>query len=158
MTIHHVRRTRLVPAPREAVWDALAAFDRIVDWAPQVTHSAATTEAVEGVGAARRVQVGRQVLIETVTTWDPPATLAYRIDGLPPIVAGATNRWNLATARGGTLVSLTSLIDDGGTRRGRAASRVVGRVMAKASDGMLDGIAAYLADTPSSVTPTEDAP
>lgn len=144
----HVRRTRTVPQDRALVWAVLADFDRIVEWAPDVDHAALTTEAASGEGVARRLQVGRQALIETVTTWAPPATLAYRIDGLPPIVAGVTNRWDLAPARAGTLLTLTSIIDTGGTRRGRIASRAVGRVLGRASDGMLDGLAAHLGAAP----------
>ena len=157
MTEVHVRRTRSAPVDRDQVWAMLADFDRISEWAPKVTHSTLTAEAADadgGLGMARRVQVGRQALIETVTTWSPPGTIAYRIDGLPPIVAGVTNRWTLSPSREGTFIELTSIIDTGGTRRGRAASRVLSRVLAKASDGMLDGLLSHLADRPAN----EDRP
>jgi len=142
MTEVWITRTRRVAASRDEVWAALTAFDRISAWAPDVTHSSFTTEATEGVGMARRVQVGRLALIETVTTWDPPSTLAYRIDGLPPVVAGVTNRWDLALDPVGTHVSLTSIVTPGRGRR--LGAKAVGRVLGKASDGMLDGLIAHL--------------
>ncbi len=141
----HVHRSRHLPHDAEAVWAVLAGFDRIGEWAPKVTHSVLTTEQSEGVGTARRVQVGRQALIETVTIWEPGRTLAYSIEGLPPIVEGVANRWDLNVDGVGTFVTLTSIIDPGSSPKGKAASRVLRLPLGKASDGMLDGLAAFLA-------------
>lgn len=140
-----VPRSRHLPQDPAAVWAVLARFDHIREWAPKVTHSVLTTEQSEGVGTARRVQVGRQALIETVTIWEPGRTLAYSIEGLPPIVEGVTNRWDLGVDSAGTFVTLTSIIDPGSSPKGQVASRILRLPLAKASDGMLDGLAAHLA-------------
>ena len=143
----HVHRSRHLPQDREAIWAVLARFDRISDWAPKVSHSVLTTEQDEGVGTARRVQVGRQALIETVSLWSPPGTLAYDIVGLPPVVAGVSNRWDLAPDADGTFVTLTSVIDPGPSPKGKVAAKVLQLPLGKASDSMLDGLAAHLASS-----------
>ncbi len=71
-----IERSITVGASPEAVWAVLAAFDRISTWADDVEHSSYLTEQTEGVGSTRRVQVGRTVLVERVTEWDPPNALA----------------------------------------------------------------------------------
>jgi hypothetical protein len=147
----HVHRSRHLPQAPDEVWAMLARFDRIVDWAPKVTHSTLTTEQSEGIGTARRVQVGRQALIETVTLWEPGRSLAYAIEGLPPIVDGVTNRWDLAldpADAGGTFVVLTSVIDPGSSPKGKIGSRVLRLPLGQAADSMLDGLAAHLAANP----------
>ena len=141
----HVSRSRHLSHPPEAICAVLARFDRIVDWAPKVTHSALTTTQAEGVGAARRVQVGRQALIETITIWEPERTLAYAIGGLPPLVAGVTNRWDLAPDTDGrTFVTMSSVIDPGPGAKGKIGSRVLKVPLGQAADSMLDGLAAHL--------------
>ena len=140
----HVHRSRHLPHDAGAVWAVLARFDGIVEWAPKVAHSVLTTDRSEGVGTARRVQVGRQALIETVTIWEPERTLAYSIEGLPPIVAGVSNRWDLAADPVGTFVTLTSIIDPGPSPKGKAAALVLRLPLGKASDSMVDGLAAFL--------------
>ena len=141
----HVHRSRHLPHDPEEVWTVLAGFDRIADWAPKVAHSTMTTEQREGIGTARRVQVGRQALIETVTIWEPDRTLAYAITGLPPIVEGVTNRWDLGVDPVGTFVTLTSIIAAGSSPKGKVGARALRLPLGKASDGMLDGLAAHLA-------------
>ena len=106
-------RSTTVNAPVETVWATLAAFDRLSTWSPEVDHSTYLTEQREGVGSARRVQVGRTVLVERITEWDPPRALAYALEGLPPVVGGATNRWTLRAEGDRTFVTLTSTVDPG---------------------------------------------
>jgi len=50
-----VERSITVTASAEAVWDVLAAFDRLSTWAEDVEHSTYLTDQTEGVGSARRV-------------------------------------------------------------------------------------------------------
>jgi carbon monoxide dehydrogenase subunit G len=141
----HVQRSRHLAHDPAAIWAVLARFDRIVDWAPKVGHSSLTTEQAEGVGTARRVQVGRQALLETVTIWEPERTLAYAIDGLPPLVAGVTNRWDLAPDTDGrTFVTMSSVIDPGTGPKGKVGARVLKVPLGQAADSMLDGLAAHL--------------
>jgi hypothetical protein len=141
----HVQRSRHLAHDPAAIWAVLARLDRIVDWAPKVSHSVLTTEQSEGVGAGRRVQVGRQALIETVTIWEPERTLAYAIAGLPPLVAGVTNRWDLAADTDGrTFVTMSSVIDPGPGAKGKIGSRVLRVPLGQAGDSMLDGLSDFL--------------
>ena len=122
----------------------LGRFDRISSWAPDVDHSSYLTEQTEGVGAARRVQVGRMVLVERVTVWDPPHTLAYELEGLPPVVGGATNRWELRPDGTGTEVTLTSTVDPGRKPPGRLVAPLLARRLTRVGDGLVAGLAAHL--------------
>jgi carbon monoxide dehydrogenase subunit G len=135
-------QTRHADAPPLAVWNVLADFDRIVDWAPDVSHSSWMTEQTEGVGAARRVQVGSMTLVETATVWDEEDTLAYTIDGLPPIVSGVVTRWHLEPDASGTKVSVSSDVTPGPRPPMRIAAKAVERRMAAANAKMLDGLVA----------------
>ncbi len=141
-----LQRVATIGAPPEAVWATLADFDAISEWAGNVDHSSSTTEATEGVGTARRVQAGRIVLIETVTVWEAPSTLAYTLDGLPPLARTVTNRWDLAAAAGdagATAVTFTTTIEPLGGPRGRIGQRILGRVLGKAADDLVQGLAAH---------------
>jgi uncharacterized protein YndB with AHSA1/START domain len=137
-------RSTTIDAPVDAVWAVLGAFDRISAWADDVEHSAYLTEQTEGVGSARRVQAGRIVLVERITEWDPPRALTYALEGLPPVVGGATNRWTLRADGGRTAVTLTTSVDPGAKAAGRVVAPLLVRRLAKASDGMLAGLAARL--------------
>jgi hypothetical protein len=141
----HVQRSRHLPHDSDTIWAVLARFDGIVDWAPKVSHSVFTTDQHEGVGTGRRVQVGRQALIETATIWEPGRSLAYEITGLPPLVAGVTNRWDLnADTDGRTFVTMSSVIDPGPGAKGKIGARILKLPLGQAGDSMLDGLAAYL--------------
>ena len=135
-------RSAHVAARPEEVWEVLARFDRISAWAPDVNHSTFTTDRTEGVGTARRVQVGRMALIETVTVWQAGNELAYTIEGLPPLVRSVTNHWRLQPGSGGTQVSLTTTIDPGGTPKGRIGARILGVVLGRAGKGLVAGLVA----------------
>ena len=139
-----VTRGTTVDASPEEVWAVLADFDRISHWAADVDHSSYLSDQTEGVGTVRRVQVGRTVLVERVTEWDPPRFLAYDLEGLPPVVGGATNRWALRADGSGTAVLLTSTVDPGVKPPGRLVAPLLARRLAKASDGMLAGLATHL--------------
>jgi len=137
-------RTRTVAAPPRAVWDVLADFGALSSWAGNVDHScllehgAGTTT----LGVSRRVQVGRNALVERVVDWAAPTTLAYVIEGVPRRLGRVTNRWTLAPAgTGSTAVTLTSSVDIGASPLARMAERAVFRMMAEQSDAMLAGLA-----------------
>ena len=136
-----ITETTEVAADVADVWAVLADFDSIARWASNVDHSSSTTAQVAGVGAARRVQVGRNALLETVVTWEPERVLAYELSGLPPIVRSVVNEWRLEPAAdGATTVSLTSRIEAGPRPPQKAAARAFGRVLAKTSRQLLDGL------------------
>lgn len=137
-------RRRAIAASPADVWTVLAEFDRIAEWAPNVDHSCALTEAKHGVGAARRVQVGRPALVETVTAWEPNERLAYRLDGLPERIGTVTNEWLLEPGEGNTVVTVTSTVDPGPRPPQQLIGRLVARKVAGESETMLEGLAARL--------------
>ena len=130
-------------SPNE-VWGVLAEFDKIAGWASNVDHSSFTTNGAVGVGTVRRVQVGRNALLEEIREWEPNDRLVYSIDGLPPVVRSVTNTWQLNPIEAGTEITLTSSIDAGPRPPQKVAARLFGRAMAKASATMLAGLAQHL--------------
>lgn len=133
-------------APADA-WAVLADFGAIATWAPNVDHSCLTTAETGGVGAVRRVQVGRNALLERIVEWEAGEALAYELEGLPPIVRSATNRWTVTGAGETTTATLTSTVDAGSRPPQKAVALVVGRTLAKASREMLAGLKAHLEDS-----------
>ena len=138
-----ITRTRRIAAPASDLWSRLADFGAIARWAANVDHSCLLThEDDAGVGAVRRVQVGRTTLLECVVRWEPEVALAYRLEGLPPIVRSVVNEWHLESAGDATLVTLRTEIEPGPRPPEKAVAKLLGRRLAKASDVMLDGLAA----------------
>ena len=136
-----VRSAEVAAAPAR-VWEVLSDFGGLSAWAGNVDHSCLMAEQTEGVDTARRIQTGRTTLIERVTTWEPPSTLAYRIEGLPPVVGSVTNTWHVHGTEGGAEVALISRVVPGPRPAHRLAARVVARKLAEASGEMLAGLAA----------------
>ena len=134
-----------VTAPVDAVWDLLAEYAEISRWASNVSQSSLLTAGAPGPGAVRRVQVGRAALRETVTTWEPGRSLAYRLQGLPAIVTAASNTWTLRPDGAGTAVTLTS---EAQTRGGPLVARLVGRQLGKAVETLVRDLAAELERQP----------
>ena len=134
----HERHIRASP---ERVFGVLADFGDIAEWAQFIQHSSLLTERASGVGATRRVQMARQTVVETVTVWDEPHELAYRIDGLPPIIGAVSTRWTLVPAASGTMVTVTTRIEPGRLPHRRRIAKKVGERLAIASELMLGGLA-----------------
>jgi len=144
-----------VAAPPEAVWEVLADFGSISSWAPNVDHSCLLEHGAGGpaAGTTRRVQVGRNALVERILEITPPVVLEYRIEGLPTRLGRLTNRWTLSSGGSGrTEVTLTSTVQAGSGPLARlnAASvgRIVGKIMSRQSEDMLAGLAARLEGSP----------
>lgn len=135
-----------IDRPPADVWSVLADFGRIARWAPNVDHSCVTTQSAEGVGAVRRIQTGRNTVLETVTHWEPDRRLSYTISGLPSVIRSVTNTWQLDDRGGSTDVTLTSSVDAGPRPPQQLVARIVTRVLAKASRQMLTGLDHHLAD------------
>jgi uncharacterized protein YndB with AHSA1/START domain len=135
-------RSRTIAAEPQSIWDALADFGAISSWADIVDHSCLLSPAAEGiaVGTARRVQLGRDTLVERITEFDPPRALAYDVDGLPRQLRRVNNRWTLTPSTGGTAVTLASTVDVGSNPLQRFAERIVARVSAKQLDALLAGL------------------
>ena len=135
-----LEKSLTIEADATTAWAVLADFGAIASWVPLIGHSCVLSEKSDGLGAVRRVQIARQVLVERVVTWEPDRALAYDIEGLPPIVGTARNSWRLSPTSSGTDVTLTTTIDTG---RNPVKKFVAGKVlerMALASDMMLAGL------------------
>lgn len=133
-----ISRSRTVPANQQEVWDVLADFGALSSWADGAAHSEVLHHGPDGLlGTSRRVQVGRNALVETVTDAVAPTTLAYDIEGMPSRLSPLSNRWTLESVGSGTIVTVTSTVGVNAGPASRAAEWVVGRVMAKMSEEML---------------------
>lgn len=141
-----IARTRTIAAAPQQVWDVLADFGALSTWVDRADHSSILVHGPDGgpIGTSRRVQMGRNTLVETIVEFDPPHALAYEIEGMPKQLRRVTNRWTLKPHRDSTSVTLTSSVEIGSGPLGQLAERVVCRVMARESDGMLAGLAKRL--------------
>lgn len=131
----------VVPSPLETVWSTLERYADVAQWGRGVSQSSLLTEQATGVGAVRRVQVGRIALRETVTVWEPLRALGYRIEGLPAIVRSAGNTWTISADGTGTRVTLTGVVE---TKVGRLLDKVVAGRIGKANDELLAGLQDHL--------------
>ncbi|MFF8512852.1 SRPBCC family protein [Streptomyces sp. NPDC015492] len=136
------RRTELLPVPVADVWRTLAAFGDISSWAPNVSHSRLIDDATAGRGSTRRVQVGRISLLETVTEWEPPYRLAYRVEGLPPWLGRITNEWRLDAEADRTRVTIITTVRARGPLP-TPLQAIVGRRLAVASEQLLAGLGTH---------------
>ena len=131
-------------AAPQAVWEVLADFGAISSWAGNVDHSCLLDHGAGGgpLGTTRRVQVGRDTLVERITDFQPETTLAYDIEGLPRRLRCVGNRWTLRPgASGRTEVTLSSTVEIAENPVARIAERAMCRFLAKQSDVMLTGLA-----------------
>jgi carbon monoxide dehydrogenase subunit G len=139
--VAHISRSSTISAPPQAIWDVLADFGSLSSWADGVEHSCILNHGPDGpVGTTRRVQVRRDALVESITEFDPPTTLAYAIEGLPARLRRVANEWMLRPADDATVVTVTSTVEIGSGPLAGLAERIVGRVIAKQSDAMLAGL------------------
>ena len=140
-------RTRTIAARVGDIWETLADFGSISSWAGNVDHSCILFSGPDGgpVGTARRVQVGRDALVERITEFDAPRALGYDIGGLPSRLRRVSNRWTLEPAAGEsastTLVTLTSTVEIGSHATQKLAEQVLCRFLARQSEAMLAGLA-----------------
>nr|WP_221220107.1 SRPBCC family protein [Mycolicibacterium sp. BK634] len=139
--VAETRRTRTVAAEPQAIWDVLADFGAISSWADFVDHSCLLSPEAQdaGVGTTRRVQVGRNTLVERITAFDRARTLAYDVEGFPRWLT-VNNRWTFAPSAGATAVTLVSTVKVSGPL-GRIVEGVVTRGSVKQLDLLLEGLA-----------------
>lgn len=143
-----ISRRRTIAAPQQDVWDVLAEYGALAEWVDGADHSSILRNGDDGlVGTSRRVQMGRNALVETITVADEPRTIGYDIAGLPGVLGRLHNQWTLRPAADTTEVTLTSTVSPVRGPLGPVVAAVVTRVMAKQSDAMLDGLARRLART-----------
>jgi len=142
--VAEIRRSRTIAAEAQAIWDVLADFGAVSSWVDFVDHSCLLSPATEdiGVGASRRVQLGRDTLVERITEFDPPHTLGYDVGGLSRQVRHLHSSWTLRpTAPGFTEVTLASAVEIGSNAMQRLAERIFGRITVKQLDLLLAGLA-----------------
>lgn len=139
-----IEETTSIACSPDEVWAALGDFGAIAQWAPNVGHSCLTTAQAEGIGMVRRVQIGRNALLEGIVDWEPGERLAYSIEGLPPVVRSVVNTWALSGDGESTVVTLTSAVDAGPRPPQQLAARVFAKALAKASREMLAGLKAHV--------------
>ena len=136
-----IERRRTIAASPEAIWDVLADFGAISTWADNIDHSCILVHGAEPVGTTRRVQVGRDTLVERIVQFDPPRVLAYEIEGLPRRLRAVTNCWTLRPSGASSVVTLTTTVEIGARPSQQLAERALCRVLARQSDAMLAGLA-----------------
>jgi uncharacterized protein YndB with AHSA1/START domain len=136
-----IERRRTIAASPEAIWDVLADFGAISAWAANIDHSCILVHGAGPVGTTRRIQVGRDTLVERIVECDPPRALAYEIEGLPRRLRAVTNRWTLRPSGVSSVVTLTSTVEIGSRPSQQLAERALCRVLARQSDAMLAGLA-----------------
>lgn len=140
---------RTVAADPPRIWEVLADFGAVSSWAEFVDHSCLLGHSADGgpVGASRRIQLGRNTLVERITEFDPPTTLGYDVEGLPRRVRRLRSRWTLRpTAPGFTEVTLASTVEIGSNPVQRLAERIFGRATVKQLDLLLAGLAKKVED------------
>lgn len=145
--VAEIRRTRAVAADPQPIWDVLADFGAVSSWAGFIDHSCLLEHGPAGgtVGTSRRVQLGRTTLVERITDFEQAYSLAYDIEGLPPLVRQLSSRWTLRPiARGLTEVTLTNAVTIGTNPLARLAERIFARASAKRLDLLLHGLAKRL--------------
>lgn len=125
-------------APPSVVWRLLGEdFFGLATWATAIGHSSAMTATPPGMGASRRVQAGGAVLLENVVDWAPESALAYEIVGLPPVVRGVENRWELEADGSGTSITLTCAVEPGPKPPMVVAAKAVARRIAKTNESLV---------------------
>jgi Polyketide cyclase / dehydrase and lipid transport len=140
--VAEIHRSRAIAAEPKEVWDVLADFGSISSWADNVDHSCILHHNNEPVGTTRRVQIGRNTLVERIIEFDPTWALAYDVEGLPKRLHRFTNRWTLRRVQdGNTVVTLTSTVEIGSGPMHKLAERAVCRVQVRQSELMLAGLA-----------------
>ena len=137
--IHIERSSEIAAAPAE-IWEVLADFGALASWVPMIQHTCPLSEQTEGVGTVRRVQVQRQTLVETVTIWTPPTTLAYTIEGLPPIAGVPVTTWRLTPMGNATNVEIVTEVATGWNPARSLVAKQVLKRLGLAADMMLVGL------------------
>jgi hypothetical protein len=146
--VAHISRSRTLAADPHAIWTVLADFGGISGWAAMVDHSSLLWPTTESIGLARRIQMGRTTVVERIVEFDPQHALAYDIEGLPRLVRGLRNRWELRCLSSElTEVTLTTAVTIGDHPPQRLAERVVCRLAARQSDTLLADLASLWKDT-----------
>ena len=98
-----------IDASKEKVWEVLADFSSVANWAPTISESRSTTEANGGVDAERSCEHEKMgTIYERIVAWEEGRSLSYDvIEGLPFPMKSLNNIWEVSTLGDGALVTLT---------------------------------------------------
>lgn len=135
--VARICRSRTVPAKIQSVWDVLADFGAISAWVPDVDHSCL----LRRDPVSRRVQVGRTVVVERITEFEPPHLLGYDIEGLPRRLGRIHTNWRLVPSGHHTIATVTNTVDIGTNVVAQLAERGACHALAHRSDTILAGLA-----------------
>jgi hypothetical protein len=98
----------LINAPKDKVWEILADFSGIHQWAPLVTNSITITADNSGLGCERSCEIQNMgSLRERVTEWNEEDGYKVEVATIPgtPVKSGSTS-WLLRSERNQTKVEL----------------------------------------------------
>lgn len=135
-------RARTVAAPTARVWELLTDFGGLARWADGIDHCCVLrdTDSPPRVGSQRRVQIGRNAVLETISEFAPPLVLGYRIDGVPQGFSAAS-RWVLHPHDSTTVVTVTCSVSSTAPLIGPVAERMLARQLAQRSEALLQCLA-----------------
>ena len=101
-----------VPAPREAVFAALADARGWKHWFPNVRAASYKSPAPYGVGTIREANVGGTRWVEEMVAWDEGVRFAWTVTGASvPFANALVESYELADAPGGTLLRWTFALE-----------------------------------------------
>ncbi len=136
-TVARICRSRTIAAEIQSVWNVLADFGAISAWAPSVDHSCV----LEYEPVSRRIQVGRTVVVERITDFEPPDRLGYDIEGLPRRLRRVHADWQLVPSGQNTIVTVSNTVEIGTNPLAALAERALCRVLARQYDVLLTSLA-----------------
>lgn len=137
-------RTRTVQATPDQVFAVLADHEAWPEWFDQIT-SVDVLGPAEGVGARRRVHIGSTSVDEEFLAWEPGRRFSFTVTqaSRPGIRSLNEDIRLVPVGDDSTTVAYTMALDPVGP--GRLLAPVLNRVVGKALDGALDGLATRLA-------------
>ncbi len=96
-----------IAAPAPTVWETLADFGGVAEWAPTVRESHCATEASGGIGAMRILTTSTgDVVEEVIVEWDEGRSFAFEIpDGLRSVTGPIQETWSVEPTDGGCIVA-----------------------------------------------------
>ena len=97
-----------INASKEKVWEVLADFSGVANWAPTILESRSTTEVNGGVGAERTCKHEKMGNIEErIVAWEDGRSLSYDVfKGLPFPMKSLNNTWTVNAAGDNAIVSV----------------------------------------------------
>ena len=105
--MHTVERTRDTGHSVEAIWETLAAFNKVEDWHPLVASSPGTPRSEFGVGASRVCNFNDGTSVnETVTAVDPGRSMSIDVSEMSMPLKEMHAQFALSPRSAGTAVTM----------------------------------------------------